>query len=165
VEDSSFVDCAITGGRIDYVTFLRSTFKTCTFQAVKAATIGWGDCLFEDVTFSGVLVGVQFQRSTFRGADFSAAELKDSMISDLLGGDVKLPDRPSNFTVSPDRFPRAEAVLRDRLDDEMLDSYKRFAKAYGQMGPIVIISDEMFPDLGPKERQLVLATLYELRKG
>jgi len=165
VEDSSFVNCAIVGGRMDHVTFLRSSFKNSAIEGVSAATLRWDGCTLDGITVSGVFDGATFVRSTLSRADFSGAELKNSAILDGIGEDVLLPDRPTNFTVLPSVFDQAESALADRLDNEALDSYKRFAKAYIQMGAPVIISEDLFPELEPSERQRVLATLYALRKG
>ena len=165
VEDSTFVDCSIIGGRLDHVTFLRSIFRATVIDGVKAATLRWDGCTLEDMKVAGVFDGATFVRSTLRRADFSAAELRDSAILDGIGADVQLPDRPSNFAVPPSVLARAESDLRERLDAQALDTYKRLAKAYAQLGPSVIISEELFAELESRERQLVLGTLYELRKG
>jgi len=164
-EDSSLLNCSVIHGRIDHLTFVRSTFKGCAIEVTKAATVRWESCVLEDVTLSGIFDGATFVGNTLTRVDLSATELRDSAILDCVDADVVLPDRPSNFTVSPEVLLRAESTLRGRLDEEDLDSYKRFSKAYGQMGPIVIVSETLYPELGPIERELVLSTLYELRKA
>jgi hypothetical protein len=164
VEDSALLDCSIVGGRLDNVSFLKSTFKGTSIEGIKASKLRWDGCTLEDVTFTGIFDGATFVRSTIARADFSGAELIDSAILEGIGAEVRLPDRPNNFTIPPSLFARAESTLSGQLDKQALDAYKRFAKAYAQMGPSVIISQSVFPELESRERELVLATLYAMRK-
>jgi uncharacterized protein YjbI with pentapeptide repeats len=164
IEGCAFVDCVFSGGCLDHVTFAKSTFRRCTFERIRARKARWQRCVLETVTLSGTLESTHFLNNSFKSADFSAADLLECAILDSSDSDLKLPDRPTNFVVSPTSLIQAQTVLNDELEADAFANYKRLAEAYAQLGPIVIVSEGLFDQLAPRDREAVMATLYRLRE-
>jgi hypothetical protein len=101
----------------------------------------------------------------YRRADLSAAELLDCAMIDSLEEDVRLPDRPTNVAIRPDVFAKAEPELQRKLNRPSFDVYKRLAGVFAQLGPAVIISEDLLEQLDPTDRRVVMATLFDLRRS
>ncbi len=163
VRECSFSGCSFVKCRFDAVGFVESTFRSCRFEAVRGERTQWRNCSLEDVTMSGRLAKAQFIDSGLRKVDLSRVEFLDSGI---LGGEqneVRLPDEPRNFAVDPKIMLAAEEALRSKLNPEALARYRHFAEGAAQVDSRFLINPEVLSVLSPESREVVMATLYEMR--
>jgi hypothetical protein len=121
------------------------------------------ESLLEDVTLSGKLNHVNFIDSTFRRLDMSEVDTTDCAILGGTQDDLRLPDKPHNFAVDASLFFAIEPLLRSRLDNEGLHAYRSVAASWSKIGPRFLIDSGSFGELPPKDRDVVMATLYEMR--
>jgi hypothetical protein len=161
--DCTFLRCTFIKCRFDAVGFMESTLRSCRFEAIKGERTRWRECLLEDVTMSGSLAKSHFIDSRLREVDLSKVEFLDSVI---LGGEqneVCLPDEPRNFAVDPKVMLAAEDQLRSKLNTEALARYRHFVEGVTQIGSRFLVNPEVLSVLSPESREIVMATLYEMR--
>lgn len=163
LNDCSFLKCTFIKCRLDAVGFVQSTFRACRFDGIRGERTRWRECLLEDVRFSGKLTKASFIDNDLRQVDLSAVEMLDC---DILGGkqeDLRLPDEPRNFAVDPKVMLAAEEQLRSKLSAEALANYRHFAQVASQSGPPFLVNAGILTVLTPQDREVVMATLYEIR--
>ena len=163
LNDCSFVKCTFIKCRFDAVAFVQSSLRSCRFEGIKAERARWRDCSLEDVWFSGRLTKVSFIDNSLRQVDLSSVEMLDCA---FLGGkqeDLLLPDQPRNFAIDPRIMGVAEERLRPKLGAEALANYRHFAQGASQFGPCFLINAGILTVLSPEDREVVMATLYEMR--
>jgi hypothetical protein len=119
----------------------------------------------EDTLLGGTWKSVNWVGNTFRRADLSAAELLDCAMIDSKEEDIRLPNRPTNFAIRPDVFAKAEPELQRKLERASFEVYRRLAGVFAQLGPAVIISEDVLEQLEPPDRRVVMATLFDLRRS
>lgn len=163
IKDCTFPGCSFVNCRFDAVGFVESTLRSCRFEGIKGERTRWTNCLIDDVVMSGKLVKVNFIDNSLRKVDLSAVEMFDC---GFLGGkqeELRLPDEPRNFAVDPRVMLAAEEQLREKLGTEALANYRHFAEGASQFGPRFLVNAGVLTVLSPQDREVVIATLYEMR--
>jgi hypothetical protein len=163
IKDCAFARCYFVKCRFDAITFEGSSLRSCRFEDMRGERARWRECLLEDVAISGRLSKTNFISNVFRRVDMSAAELHDSAFVYTKEGDVDLPDRPDNFAIDAQLFLDAEPALSSKLEPEALETYRRLAKEWSPFGAPFIVDPGVVHEMPPRDRSVVLETLYGMR--